>query len=109
MRIIAGGVALLALAFLSVPLFELATGGDWTQASLSGDDLRAIITSLTGGGIALVIIFCIGTPLAWVLAHGRSRLTVIGEALVLIPMLMPTLALGILLVGFYGPAAPGGA
>lgn len=108
MRAMAGGIALLVLAFLTVPLFELATGGDWRQASLSGDDIRAIVTSISGGGIALFIIFCAGTPLAWVLVHGRSRLAVIGEALVLIPMLMPTLALGILLVAFYGPAAPAG-
>jgi molybdate/tungstate transport system permease protein len=33
----------------------------------------------------------------------------VAEAFVLIPMLMPTLALGILLVSFYGPAAPAGA
>ena len=109
MRALTGGIALLVLAFLTVPLLELATGGDWRNASLSGDDIRAIVTSISGGGIALFIIFCAGTPLAWILTHGRSRLTAIGEALVLIPMLMPTLALGILLVAFYGPAAPAGA
>jgi molybdate/tungstate transport system permease protein len=100
---------LLILAFLSVPLFSLATGGEWSQATISGDDLRAIVTSLLGGGIALALIFCAGTPLAWVLAHQRSIWGAIGEALVLIPMLMPTLALGILLVAFYGPATPVGA
>lgn len=109
MRLLAGGLVLLVLAFLTVPLFALATGGDWLHASISGDDLRAIVTSLTGGGIALGLIFCAGTPLAWVLAHGRTRLSAAGEALVLIPMLMPTLALGILLAAFYGRVAPVGA
>jgi len=107
-RVITGFFVLLVLAFLTVPLFGLITGGDWPRASISADDLRAIVTSLTGGALALGIIFCAGTPLAWVLAHGQARLSAIGEALVLIPMLMPTLALGILLVAFYGPAAPVG-
>jgi len=108
MRAVTSCFVLLVLLFLSVPLFALATGGDWLQASISADDLRAIFTSIAGGGIALGIIFCVGTPLAWVLAQGRGRASVLGEALVLIPMLMPTLALGILLVAFYGPAAPVG-
>lgn len=108
MRAAAGALILLVLAFLSVPLLSLATGGAWSQASLSQDDLRAIATSLSGGFAALIIVFCAGTPLAWRLAHGR-RFSAVGEALVLIPMLMPTLALGILLVAFYGPAAPIGA
>jgi len=50
-----------------------------------------------------------GTPLALYLARSPGRLSVLAEALVLIPMLMPTLALGILLVAVYGPAAPAGA
>jgi molybdate/tungstate transport system permease protein len=108
MRRLTGGVVLLVLAFLCVPLFALATGGDWRHVSISGDDLRAIITSLTGGLLTLVIVFCAGTPLAWALAHHTGRRAALGEALVLIPMLMPTLALGILLVAFYGPATPVG-
>jgi molybdate/tungstate transport system permease protein len=109
MRLVTGSLWLLVLAFLSVPLFALVIGGDWRHASLSADDLRAIFTSISGGFTALVIIACTGTPFAWRLAHGRSRRAVLGEALVLIPMLMPTLALGILLVSFYGPVAPAGA
>ncbi len=109
MRAVTGALVLLVLVFLSVPLFGLITGGDWLHSSISGDDLRAILTSLAGGVAGLAIIFCAGTPLAWYLAHARSRRSAIGEALVLIPMLMPTLALGILLVSFYGPAAPVGA
>jgi molybdate/tungstate transport system permease protein len=50
-----------------------------------------------------------GTPLAFYLARSTGRIRAIAEALVLVPMLMPTLALGILLASFYGPAAPIGA
>jgi molybdate/tungstate transport system permease protein len=108
MRLLTGSLLLLVLAFLSVPLFGLLTGGDWRHATISGDDLRAIITSLAGGGVALLLICCTGTPLALYLARSKYRVSALAEALVLIPMLMPTLALGILLVAFYGPAAPVG-
>ncbi len=97
------------LAFLSVPLFGLLTGGDWRSAGIAPDDLRAIAVSLTGGAAALCLIALFGTPLAWYLARGSGRLAALAEALVLVPMLMPTLAIGILLAAFYGPAAPAGA
>ncbi len=50
-----------------------------------------------------------GTPLALYIARNRDPAATIAEAIVLIPALMPTLALGILLASFYGPAAPAGA
>jgi len=100
---------LLVLGFLTVPLFGLITGGDWRDASIDHDDIRAIITSLTGGAAALVLIALFGTPLARYLARRKNRLGALAEALVLIPMLMPTLAIGILLAAFYGPIAPAGA
>ena len=109
MKLLTGGLLLLVLAFLTVPLFGLATGGDWLHATISEDDLRAIATSLAGGAAALVLIFCAGTTLALYLARAKGRISALAEALVLIPMLMPTLAIGILLVAFYGPAAPVGA
>ncbi|HQT62986.1 MAG TPA: ABC transporter permease subunit [Acidocella sp.] len=55
-----------------------------------------------------MLIALVGTPLALILARRKTRFTALAEALVLIPMLMPTLALGILLAAFYGPAAPVG-
>jgi molybdate/tungstate transport system permease protein len=97
------------LAFLSVPLLALLTGGNWNPANLNPDDLRAILTSLLGGAVAVTLIALFGTPLAFYLARSPGRLSALAEALVLIPMLMPTLALGILLASFFGPAAPAGA
>lgn len=92
-----------------MPLLGLLTGGDWSPENLTTDDLRAILTSLLGGGAAVILITVFGTPLALYLARMPGRLSAIAETLVLIPMLMPTLALGILLASFYGPAAPAGA
>ncbi|EKM98713.1 molybdenum ABC transporter permease [Acidocella sp. MX-AZ02] len=56
--------------------------------------------------MALCIIVLIGTPLAFYLARAPGRLALLAEAVVLMPMLMPTLALGILIAVTYGPAAP---
>jgi molybdate/tungstate transport system permease protein len=67
------------------------------------------VTSLAGGTLAVALVAFLGTPLALYLARSGGRLAAIVEALVLVPMLMPTLALGILLAAFYGPAAPVGA
>jgi len=57
--------------------------------------------------MALIILF--GTPLAAYLARATGKMSAVAEAAVLIPMLMPSLALGILLATLYGPAAPIGA
>jgi molybdate/tungstate transport system permease protein len=90
-------------------LAALLTGGDWSPANLDADDWRAIATSLLGGGVAVILIALFGTPLALYLARNRGPAATLAEAIVLIPALMPTLALGILLASFYGPAAPAGA
>ncbi len=100
-RLFLGGV----LAFLSAPLLALLSGGSWRLGALDAGDVRAILTSLLGGAMAVVIIMLLGTPLALYLARARGRASALAEALVLLPMLMPTLALGILLATFYGPAS----
>lgn len=101
------GALVLVLGFLSLPLAGLiANGAAWQLAELSPQDWAAISTSLLGGAVAMVIIVIAGTPLALYLARARGRLALLAEALVLMPMLMPTLALGILLAVVYGPAAP---
>ncbi len=101
--------ALIPLAFLTAPLFALVTVPAWSQsAPISPEDSRAIVTSLLGAIATLILVVCAGTPLALYLARHRTRASALAEALVLIPMLMPTLAIGILLAAFYGPAAPAG-
>lgn len=96
------------LAFLTVPLFGLLTAGNILSPAISGDDANAILVSLAGGAAALILIALAGTPIALYLARTQTRAAALAEALVLIPMLMPTLAIGILLAAVYGPAAPAG-
>jgi molybdate/tungstate transport system permease protein len=104
-----GFTVVCVLGFLTVPLFGLAAGGDWSRPNLSDADIGAIVTSLVGGMVAIVLVAAAGTPVAFYLARTHSRVSAVAEALVLIPLLMPSLALGILLAAFYGPAAPAGA
>jgi len=87
----------------------LLTGGNWSPENLAPEDWRAIATSLLGGAAAVGAIAVFGTPVALYLARTPGRVSAAAEALVLMPMLMPTLALGILLATIYGPAAPAGA
>ncbi len=87
----------------------MLTGGNWSPENLAPEDWRAIATSLIGGAAAVGAIAVFGTPVALYLARTPGRVSAAAEALVLMPMLMPTLALGILLATIYGPAAPAGA
>ncbi len=101
------GFLVLVLAFLLAPLSGLIGHGVfWRAITLSPQDWAAITTSLLGGAVAMVVIVLVGTPLAIYLARSRGRLVLLAEAVVLMPMLMPTLALGILLAVVYGSAAP---
>lgn len=95
------------LAFLAAPLSGFLTNGVfWEQSGLSPQDWLSIATSVIGGAVAMVVIVLCGTPFAFFLTKKRGALAIFAETFVLIPTLMPTLALGILLAVVYGPAAP---
>ncbi len=61
-------------------------------------DLLALITTLKMAGITTLILLLIGTPLAWYLAHMRSRYKVFIEALVALPLVLPPTVLGFYLL-----------
>ncbi|HQT89159.1 MAG TPA: ABC transporter permease subunit [Acidiphilium sp.] len=61
------------------------------------------------GLASLAIIAAFGTPLAFWLATARNRLRDGAQFFLLLPLLTPPLALGILLAAFYGPIGPAGA
>lgn len=101
------GFLILVLGFLLAPFSGFVGHGVfWQGLALSPQDWAAIATSLLGGALAMLVVVLAGTPLAFYLARSRGRFVLLAEAVVLMPMLMPTLALGILLAVVYGPAAP---
>lgn len=56
--------------------------------------------------ITAVLLLLIGTPLAWWLAHTRSRLRPAVEAVTALPLVLPPTVLGFYLLVLLGPAAP---
>ncbi len=90
---------------LLYPLVGLgAPVGTWQwDGSIPGSTASAVRTSLLLTALAILIDVLLGTPVAWYLSHPRGRDSTVWEAAVLISVLMPPLALGILLSLAFGP------
>jgi molybdate/tungstate transport system permease protein len=101
------------LAFTLALLYPLvglgAPVGRWHwDGSIPGSTASAVSVSLVLTAIALLFDVILGTPVAWYLARHRGRDKIVWEAAVLVSVLMPPLALGILLSLAFGPmTAPG--
>ncbi|MGC8467501.1 MAG: molybdate ABC transporter permease subunit [Acidithiobacillus sp.] len=91
----------LVLLFILAPFSALVFMTDWRHFHFVVGDLHAARVSFLYSTVAVAVVVALGTPLAWWLAHRRSRWWL--DALVLMPLLTPPLALGILLASFYGP------
>lgn len=98
---VCAGVVLILLA---APFVTILTGTDWRHFHLAAADAGAIFTSLSLSLLSIVLIALLGTPVAAWLAASSSNSRKIGQILVLLPLLTPSLALGILLATFYGGA-----
>lgn len=91
-------VILIALAFV-YPLFGLGVPvGRWQwSGGIPGSSAAAVHVSIVLTTIALAIVVFLGTPVAWYLARARGPHRLVLEGAVLISVLMPPLALGLLL------------
>ena len=107
-RWIATATAATVLTFLLAPFAALVFATDWHDFHFAPGDLAAIQVSLFYSALALALVVLAGTPLAWWLAHYRYRGKWLVDALLLLPLLTPPLAMGILLSSFYGPYSPVG-
>src|SRR5215831_2318571 len=100
------GAALFALALLYPFTALLARIGPWQWGTdVRGPALASVRVSLLLTGLAMLVIVAIGTPIAAYIARCRSRERLVWQALLLIPILLPPLALGILMTlafGVYG-------
>ena len=96
------------LVFLLAPFAALVFRTRWLHWHYVPGDLEAVRTSLVYSTVAVLVVVLAGTPLAWWLARQRGRATWILDALILVPLLTPPLAFGILLVSFYGPYSMAG-
>lgn len=86
-------------------LAHLSPGSVWAALRAPGA-LSPLIVSLESGAITLAVLFLIGTPLAWMLAHGRLPFQRVWEAGLLCSLLLPPLVIGLLLIFLVGPFTP---
>ncbi|HLN18205.1 MAG TPA: ABC transporter permease subunit [Acidimicrobiales bacterium] len=87
-------------------LFAHLSGHAIRQTLGAPGGLSPMWTSLEAAMVALTAIVLLGTPLAWLLAQGRLPFARVIEVGLLIPLLMPPLVIGLLLIYFMGPSTP---
>lgn len=74
--------------------------------TLSELDWSALWVTLRLAGATVLVLLIVGTPLAWWLAHTRSRFRVVVEALVALPIVLPPTVLGFYILVALGPYGP---
>lgn len=94
----------LLVLYLLVPLlaylYRLAGTGQGLQTSGLG---AALAVSLETAAISTAVIAVLGVPLGYLLAHGRGRTSTVVGVLVQLPLALPPLMSGILLIYLVGP------
>lgn len=97
--------ALLAVGFLSVPLFGVLTQSPWSQlaARLTSPAVgQALGLSLAVSAWALLISLLLGVPLAWLLARVDFPGKALVRCLVMLPMVLPPTVAGVALLHGFG-------
>ena len=98
------GAALFVLALLYPFTALLARIGPWQWgADVRGPALASVRVSLLLTSLAMLIIVAVGTPVAAYIAGCSTRERLWWQAVLLVPILLPPLALGILLTLAFGP------
>jgi molybdate/tungstate transport system permease protein len=98
-----GGLLLVNLVLPIVNLFVHADSAAWFASLRAQDAGDALATSALSSTIAVVIMTLLGVPLGYLLARGRIPFTRFWIGLVFLPMVVPDLAGGILLLQTFGP------
>jgi molybdate/tungstate transport system permease protein len=101
-------IGLLTLLLLATPFIGLAFATSWRSFGFTEGDGHAIVVSLCYSVLALILIIALGTPLAWWLARHRVRGLWLIDAVLLLALLTPPLAMGLLLASMYGPYGAAG-
>lgn len=107
-RPLVGAATALALLLLAAPFAGLLWATHWRGFRFASGDANAVVVSVGYSLVALALVVLLGTPLAWWLARRRTRGAWLVEALLLLALLTPPLAMGLLLAAMYGPTGPAG-
>jgi molybdate/tungstate transport system permease protein len=104
------GAALFAAVLLYPFTALFARIGAWQWGpDVRGPAIGSLRVSLLLTALAMVVILAIGTPAAAYIARCRPRERLVWQAVLLIPILLPPLALGILMTLAFGPYGSVGA
>jgi molybdate/tungstate transport system permease protein len=101
------GAAVFAV-FLLYPftaLFARIGPWQWTD-DIRSPALASVRVSLLLTSLAMVVIVALGTPVALYITRCTTRERLVWQAVLLVPILLPPLALGILLTLAFGPYTP---
>ncbi len=66
-------------------------------------DLQPLWLTLQLAAVTVLVLLIVGTPLAWWLAHTRSKIRTSLEAIVALPLVLPPTVLGYYLLVAFGP------
>jgi molybdate/tungstate transport system permease protein len=103
------GAAVFAAALLYPLTAIFAHVGSWQWSEdVRGPALASVRVSLVLTAWAMLIIVAAGTPIAVYIARCQMRERLVWQAILLIPILLPPLALGILLSLAFGPYGAAG-
>lgn len=97
--------AVLALAFLLLPLAALVVRAPWRTlptALVSPEVLQALRLSLVCATLATLLCLVLGIPLAWLLARARFPGRSLVRALVTVPLVLPPVVGGVALLLLLG-------
>lgn len=98
-----GGLLLLNLVAPIVNLLLQANWSGWMAALSQPEARQAIKVSLFASVISVLIMTLMGVPLGYVLARAHPPLKRLWVSLVFLPLVVPDLAGGILLLQMFGP------
>src|SRR5215510_8416257 len=102
--LVRAGATIFALILLYPFTALFAHVGPWQWGEdVRGPALASVRVSLLLTACAMVIIVAIGTPVAAYIARCRARERLLWQAILLVPILLPPLALGILMTLAFGP------
>jgi len=75
------------------------------MTTIANQDLAALVLTLQLALVTTIILIIIGTPLAWWLAATRSRLRLLVEPVVALPVILPPTVVGFYLLIAFAPDA----
>ncbi len=76
--------------------------------TLTREDWQAVLLTIELATVTTMVLLVIATPLAWWLAHARTRGAALVSALVAMPLVLPASVLGFYLLVVFGPQGWGG-